>query len=326
MKTVRFGVLGAARINQNVVPAMHAAEGVEPVALAARDLERAQTMARALEIPHVFSDYESLLESDVDAVYIPLPNHLHATWAMAALNAGKHVLLEKPLAMNPLEVQRIFDLAKEKNLVVMEGFMYRHHPQHALALEHFRSGAIGKLRLIRSSFSFQLQQPGDYRWIKSLGGGALLDLGCYCINAALLFAEAMPSSAVARASLGGEPNQALAELVDLDCAAILEFDTLRAVFDCSFRQPLRQQLELVGERGIIEIPQFVFAKDDAGLVVVNGQEYTTAPVNQYQRMLEHFARVMRGLEPMRFDGLDRNTNPVNQARVIEMVQRAAGLL
>jgi D-xylose 1-dehydrogenase (NADP+, D-xylono-1,5-lactone-forming) len=325
MKPIRFGVLGAARINHNVIPAMHAAQGVEPAAIAARDFTRAQKMAQELEVPHAFSSYEALLESDVDAVYIPLPNHLHATWAMVALEAGKHVLLEKPLAMNPLEAQQILGLAREKNLVVMEGFMYRHHPQFALALEHLQSGAIGELRLTRSSFSFNLTQPGDYRWVKSMGGGALLDLGCYCINAALLFAGAMPSSALARAGLGGEAGQAPAEFVDMDCAAILEFDTFSAVFDCSFRQPLRQPLELVGEKGVIEIPQFVFPKDDIGLVNVNGQAHTTAPANQYQMMLQHFARVVRGLEPMRFDSLERSTNPLNQARVIEMVQRAAGL-
>ncbi len=325
MKPVRFGVLGAARINQSVVPAMHAADGVEPVALAAREPNRAQTTARQLEIPHVFPSYESLLESDVDAVYIPLPNHLHATWAVAALQAGKHVLLEKPLAMNPLEVKRVLDVAKANNLVVMEGFMYRYHPQFALALEHLRNGAIGELRLIRSSFSFNLQQPGDYRWLKSMGGGALMDLGCYCINAALLFADIMPSTASARVSLGGEAGQDPAEFVDMDCAAILEFDAFRAVFDCSFRQATTQRFELVGEKGIIEIPHFVFPKDDAGMVIVNDQIHITAPANRYQLMLQHFARVVRGLEPMRFDSLECSTNPINQAKVIEMVQGAAGL-
>jgi D-xylose 1-dehydrogenase (NADP+, D-xylono-1,5-lactone-forming) len=325
MNPVRFGVLGAARINQNVVPAMHTANGLEVAAIAARDFTRAQKMARDLEIPQAFPSYEALLESDVDAVYIPLPNHLHATWAIAALEAGKHVLLEKPLAMNLLEVERVLELAREKNLVVMEGFMYRHHPQFALALEHLHSGAIGELRLIRSSFSFNLTQLGDYRWVKSMGGGALLDLGCYCINAALLFAGAMPTAALARASLGGEAGQAPAEFVDVDCAAILEFGATRAVFDCSFRQPLRQPLELVGEKGVIEIPQFVFPENDAGLVIVNGEAHTTAPANQYQMMLQHFARVVRGLEPMQFDSLEQSTNPINQARVIEMVQRAAAL-
>jgi D-xylose 1-dehydrogenase (NADP+, D-xylono-1,5-lactone-forming) len=227
--------------------------------------------------------------------------------------------------MNPLEAKHVLELAQANNLVVMEGFMYRHHPQFTLALEHLRGGAIGELRLIRSSFSFNLTQPGDYRWIKSMGGGALMDLGCYCINAALLFADAAPISALARASLGGEVGQAIAEFVDMDCAAILEFGATRAVFDCSFRQPLRQPLELVGEKGVIEIPQFVFAKNDAGLVIVNGQAHTTAPANQYQMMLQHFARVVRRLEPMRFDSLEQSTNPLNQAQVIEMVQRAAGL-
>jgi D-xylose 1-dehydrogenase (NADP+, D-xylono-1,5-lactone-forming) len=325
MKPVRFGVLGAARINQSVVPAMHAAEGVEPVAIAARELSRAQLVGRELGIPHALPRYESLLESDVDAVYIPLPNHLHATWAIKALEVGKHVLLEKPLAMNPLEVERVLKVAKANDLVVMEGFMYRYHPQFAVALEHLQSGAIGELRLIRSSFSFQLQQPGDYRWYKSMGGGALMDLGCYCINAALLFANAMPNTALARVSLGGEPHQAPAEFVDMDCAAILEFDAFRAVSDCSFRQPMTQRLELIGERGSIEIPHFVFPKDDAGLVVVNGQPHSTAPANRYQLMLQHFARVVRGLEPMRFDSLERSTNPINQANVIEMVQLATGL-
>ena len=321
MKTIRFGVLGAAKINNAVIPAMHAAKNIECVAIGTQNPDKAQAQAQKLEVGQVMS-YEALLESDIDAVYIPLPNHLHLPWALKALEAGKHVYVEKPMGLNPLQVTQILESAKAKNLLAMEGFMYRHHPQFTRAKEIINSGVLGEIRFIRSSFSFMLEQPENIRWVRSFGGGALYDLGCYCINATLLLLGQTPTQAVARARVGGVTKSE--EFSDLTSSAILEFASAQAVFECSIAMPDRQHLEIVGSKGILELPQFVHPAQEIGTLVLNGATEKTEQANRYQRLLEHFADVVNGEAALKFGAETDSTNPLNQAKTIEMVQQAMG--
>jgi D-xylose 1-dehydrogenase (NADP+, D-xylono-1,5-lactone-forming) len=321
MKTIRFGVLGAAKINNAVIPAMHAAKNIECVAIGTQNPDKAQAQAKQLEVAQITS-YEGLLESDIDAVYIPLPNHLHLPWALKALDAGKHVYVEKPMGLNPAEVTQILESAKAKGLLAMEGFMYRHHPQFTRAKEIISSGELGEIRLIRSSFSFTLEQPENIRWVRSYGGGALYDLGCYCINASLFLLGQIPTQAVARARIGGVTNPQ--EHSDLTSSAILEFESAQAVFECSIAMPNRQHLEIVGSKGILELPQFVHPAQEIGTLVFNGETEKTEQANRYQRLLEHFADVVNGEATLKFGAETDSTNPLNQAKVIQMVQQAMG--
>ncbi len=321
MKRIRFGVLGAANINKALIPAMHAATHVEVAAIASRDVAKGETQAQKFAVPRVVNGYDALLESDVDAIYIPLPNHLHLPWALKALEAGKHVLVEKPMGLNPAEVSQILELAKAKGLLAMEGFMYRHHPQFARAREIIQSGQIGEVRLIRSSFSFMLQAPENIRWVKSFGGGALYDLGCYCINATSLLLNEIPSALTARARFGG--ITAPEEFSDLTTSAILEFSKAHAVFECSIALPSRQHLEVVGSAGILELPEFVHPGQEIGTVVLNGVTEKTVQVNRYQAMLEHFALVVNGEAELQFAQPADATHPLAQAKIIESVQKAS---
>lgn len=322
MKTIRFGVLGTARINEKVIPALHAAANVECLALASRDAAKAAAQATQLGVSQTYGSYEALLESDIDAVYISLPNHLHLSWALKCLEAGKHVYVEKPMGLNPSQVSAILESAKAKNLVAMEGFMYRHHPQFTRAVEIVQSGVLGEIRLVRSSFSFMLEQPANIRWVRSYGGGALYDLGCYCINATLLLLNEVPHRATAVARIGGIGEAA--EHSDILTSAILEFKQAQAVFECSIQLPDRQHLEVVGSKGILELPQFVHPSHEIGTVVLNGITEKTVQADRYQRLAEHFALVVNGEAPLQFGQAQHSTAPLNQAKVIAMVQQAMG--
>lgn len=322
MTKIRFGVLGTAKINGAVVPAIHAAKNAECVAVASRDLAKAQAQAQKLEIPQALGSYEALLESDIDAVYISLPNHLHLPWAKRFLEAGKHVYLEKPACLRPEEVQTLLETAAQHKRLLMEGFMYRHHPQFARALEIIKSGILGEIRLIRSSFSFPLEQPGNIRWVRSYGGGALYDLGCYCINATLLLLGQTPKSALASCTQGGMTEAS--ENSDLTTSAILEFESAYGVFECSIAMPNRQHLEVVGSKGILELPEFVHPTGEIGTVIVNGETEKTIRANRYQLLVEHFAEVVNGEAELQFGKPTDSTNPLAQAKVIEMVQQVMG--
>jgi D-xylose 1-dehydrogenase (NADP+, D-xylono-1,5-lactone-forming) len=324
---LRMGILGAARIASALAPAIHAASGAELVGVAARDKSRAEDFAKRHDIPQVFDSYDALLASDaIDAVYIPLPNDLHAPWAIRALEAGKHVLLEKPSAMNSAETARVLKVAAAHKKVVFEGFMYRYHPQFARAVEIIQAGTIGELRLIRSSFSFTLppENTGDHRWIRSQGGGGLYDLGCYCLNASVLFMNESPQEVTARATWGSRPDVPENEFVDLEFAALMTFSGSRhAVFDCSLQQKDVQKLELVGTKGTINMEGFVFPAQDGGRIMVNGATEQTAPADRYQRMVEHFARVIAGTETPRFDAPDQPTSALPQMRALEALWESA---
>jgi predicted dehydrogenase len=247
--TVRWGILSTADIGvRKVIPGIRKAARCEVVAIASRDGEQARAVADQLGIPSAHASYEALLaDPGVDAVYIPLPNHMHMDWTIAALRAGKHVLCEKPLAMTADDAQRMVDVARDTGLHLMEAFMYRQHPSWVAAMDLVDSGRIGTLIAVQSWFSYYNDDATNIRNIVEYGGGALFDIGCYTIN-------------LSRMVFGGEPSHIQASVrrdratgVDALVSAILDFDGGIASFTCSIRSESDQRVHIYGTKGRISI-------------------------------------------------------------------------
>jgi predicted dehydrogenase len=311
--SVRFGILSTARINRLVLAGARESELVEVAAVASRDLSRAEAYAREHGIPQAYGTYDELLASDVDAVYISLPNSLHVEWSVRALEAGKHVLCEKPLTRHPEEVERAFDSADRADRLLTEAFMYRHNPQTARLVELVAGGAIGALRLVRAAFSFTLTDDANIRLAADLDGGALMDVGCYCVSGSRL--------------LAGEPVRVFGTAVDeagvdtvFTGAMSFPGDVL-ATFDCGLRLPMRDELEAVGEDGSIFLDDPWHCRQPVIELRRGGEveEIALEPVDSYRLELENLARAIRGkAEPL----LGRD-DAVGQARAIDALHRSA---
>ena len=250
MKKVRWGVLSTARIGvEKVIPAMQLSEYCDMVAIASRSLEKAQAAAEQLVIPKAYGSYEELLaDSDVDAVYIPLPNHLHVPWSIKALDAGKHVLCEKPISLTAAEAQELLEASRKRpQLKVMEAFMYRHHPQWQGARQLVVEGQIGALQAIQSFFSYHNVDPENIRNLADIGGGGLMDIGCYCIS-------------LARFIFGTEPQRVWGLLqydpefkTDRLASGVLDFGQGISTFTCATQLTPYQRVNIFGTEGRIEI-------------------------------------------------------------------------
>ena len=317
---IRWGLLSTARINRLVLEGAAETGEVDVVAVASRDAQRAESYAREHGIPRAYGSYQALLEDlDVEAVYISLPNALHVEWTLRALEAGKHVLCEKPFSRRPEAVERAFELADSKGLVLSEGFMWRHHPQTKALAALTAEGAVGRLRLVRASFGFQLASvhgPDDTRFSPELDGGSLMDVGSYCVNAIRL--------------LAGEPErvqgeQALGESgVDVVFAGTLRCaGNVLAQFDCGFVVPDRAALEVVGEDGSLVVgdpwhvraPGIELRREGAPRV----EPITIEPTNSYRLELEDVCAAIRGAAaPL----LGRD-DALGQARAIDALYRSA---
>jgi len=246
---LRWGVLSTASIaREKVIPGIRGADRCTIVAIASRDLERAQVVAAEQGIPTAHGSYEALLaDRTVDAVYIPLPNHLHAEWAIAAARAGKHVLCEKPLAMTSADAERMIEAASAAGVLLMEAFMYRLHPSWVAALRLVADGRIGRLTAVQSWFSYFNDDAGNIRNIREAGGGALFDIGCYNVNLSRLLFGTEPRRV--ESSIVRDP----ATGVDVLTSALLEFDGGVATFTCSTRAEDDQRVHIYGTDGRIEI-------------------------------------------------------------------------
>jgi len=292
---LRWGILGAARITRSLIPAFRLASGQRLEAVASRSAARASEFAAKWEIARTFEGYDALLDDPgIDAVYIPLPNHLHAEWSIRAAQAGKHVLCEKPLALTAADVDAIAEAGARHHVHIAEAFMYRHHPQTLAVKRLVDGGAIGALRLFRGSFRFTLDHPGDVRLDPAMGGGALWDIGCYPVSYARYLAGAEPLEALGRAVIG--PTG-----VDLSFAGLLRFPGgFDALADASFIQPFRTQVEIVGAEGIIEIPRPFKPGPEEVVVVRRGdaaaEEHPISSPALYVSEIEDFARVVGGLD------------------------------
>jgi predicted dehydrogenase len=270
---VRWGILGAARIARAVVPPLEASPRNRLLAVASRSAKRAQEAAREWGAPRSYGSYEDLLKDpEIDAVYNPLPNSLHTEWTVRALEAGKHVLCEKPLALTVEDVDRIADAAQQTGRVVAEAFMYRHHPQTAQVRELVRSGALGTPHLVRGAFTFRLDRPSDIRLDPSLGGGSLWDVGCYPVSYARTILAEEPTQAFAWQELG-------ATGIDLTLAGQLRFPPGALLqFDCGFDAPLRAEIEIVGSDGSLRVPRPFKPGPTETLVLTRGNVSETLEV------------------------------------------------
>lgn len=276
-KILNWGLLSTARINRALIPPLQVSKRNKLLAVASRSQEAADAYAKEKKIERAYGSYESLLaDPDIDVIYNPLPNHLHAEWTVKAVEAGKHVLCEKPLALSVDEVDAIKSAAQKHGRVVAEAFMYRHHPQTLKVQEIVKSGSLGTLRLMRGSFSFVLSRAGDVRLNPEWGGGSLWDVGCYPIS-------------YARAVVGEEPLEAFGWQVtgrtgiDETFVGQMRFggDVL-AQFDASFVIPFHAFMEIVGSEGTLNIPRpfkpgvnekiYLTRGDKTETITIKGQE------------------------------------------------------
>lgn len=241
---MKLGIVSTADINRLVIPPAHESPKVDLIAVASRDRRRAEEYAQTWEIERAYGSYEELLaDPDVEAVYISLPNTLHCEWSIRAVEAGKHVLCEKPLTRHPEEAEAAFDAAARAGRLLSEAFMYRHHPQSKRLRELIEKGTIGEVRLIRSAFSYSLYDPENIRLRTDVEGGALMDVGCYCVSGSRLAAGAEPLSVYGQAWYGETGT-------DWVFTGSMRFPgDMLAVFDCGTALPNRDELEVIGSEG-----------------------------------------------------------------------------
>jgi predicted dehydrogenase len=314
-RTVTWGFLSTANINDKVLAGARESDRVRVAAVASRDRERAEAYARERGIERAYGTYEELLaDPEIEAVYISLPNSMHVEWSIRCLEAGKHVLCEKPLTRRPEEVERAFDAADRAGRILTEAFMWRHNPQTRRLVELVEGGAIGRLRLVRAVFSFPLRDSPNVRLSAELDGGGLMDVGCYCVSGVRL--------------LAGEPEEVYAQQVpastgvDEVMTGTMRFagDVL-ATIDCGLALPVRDELEAIGEEGSLflddpwhcTVPVIEHRTDDGV------ERIELEPVNSYRLELENLSDAIRGeAEPL----LGRE-DALGQARAIEALYRAA---
>ncbi len=312
MARLRWGILSTAKIADALVRAIKATTNCELAAVASRDAARAQAWARERNIPHAFGGYEEMLASDiVDAVYICLPNGLHKEWSLRAAAQHKHVLCEKPLASNAGEVEEMIRAAKANHVLLMEAFMYRFHPQIRRVQELIADGSVGDLKMVRATFGYTQDRPGDIRWRPELAGGALMDVGCYCVNISRLIMRREPIAA--RAAAVWAPSG-----VDESLSGILEFPGgAMGLVDCSFKTYSRQWAGVSGTRGQLSLPEpfrignreATIYYDQAGVT-----EVLEAPgADEYQQMVAHFADAVLEGKALSYPPEDS----LNQMRVID---------
>jgi len=313
---VQWGILSTARINDKFIVGCAQSDAATVSAVASRDPERARSYADERGIDRAYGSYEALLaDPEVEAVYISLPNAMHIEWTQRALRAGRHVLCEKPLSRNPDEVAGVFDLAEREGLLLMEAFMYRHNPQTQRLQELVRAGAIGRLRMVRAAFSFAIAGDADVRLSAGLDGGALMDVGCYCVSAARLLAGE-PLRVASQQVIGGDG-------VDIVFVGTMGFaDGVVAHFDAGLSLADRDQLEVVGEHGTLFLDdpwhcRVPVIELDTGDTV---KRIELQRVDSYMLEAENLSRAIRG-EATPLLGRD---DAVGQAMAIDALYRAAG--
>jgi len=313
---MRLGLLSTANINRAILAGAARTGRVDVVAVASRDAGRADAYAAEHGIATAHGSYEALLaDPDVEAVYISLPNGIHHEWTMYALAAGKHVLCEKPYTRHPHEAEEAFDAADAAGLVLAEAFMYRHHPQTARVARLVADGAIGRLCAVKATFTFPLRDLSDVRALPELDGGALMDVGCYCVSGIRL--------------LAGEPEHVRGEQVTGTTGIDMAFHgTLRCAgdvvgqFEATFRSPQRQSLEAVGEDGVLVV-EAPWRVDWGGSVTLRRDGATELvevdEADAYTLELENLADAIEGRAP----ALLGRADAVGQARAIDALYRSA---
>lgn len=317
---IRWGILSTARIGENrVIPAIQRSRNGVVSAVASRSLERARAFAERLGIPAAYGSYEDLIDSpDVDAIYNPLPNSEHAAWSIRCAQAGKPVLCEKPLAKDAAEAQTMVDAFAERGVLLAEAFMYRFHPQHWRVKQIIAEGALGDLQFISASFTFTIRDENNIRLQRALAGGALMDVGCYCINAMRLLTGEEPVRVQALARFGERSG------VDEAIAGLLEFPSgVLGHFDAGLRAYRLHTYEVRGTQGRIQLEQaFIPYGADTLIRCWQGDHYSEIvipQVDQYQLMVEDFADALINRRPPKFPPQDA----VENMRVIDRLLESA---
>jgi len=298
MTKIRWGVLGAAQIAiKTVIPAMQEAMHAEVTAIASRDIAKAQDAAATLGIAKAYGSYDALLaDPDIDAIYNPLPNHLHVPWSIRAAEAGKHVLCEKPIGLTVADVRRLIDVRDRTGIVMGEAFMIVTHPQWIRVMDLVRQGAIGAVRVVQVLFSYTNVNPADIRNQVDIGGGGLMDIGCYAIKVSRLVFGAEPTRVIG--TIDRDPVFATDRLT----SAILEFEGGQSVFTCSTQLVPYQSVQILGTEGriAIDIPFNAIAGESMRIRIDDGSQLGGASVNveaipacdQYTCQADAFSRAI----------------------------------
>ena len=315
---VRWGILSTANIGRRVIPAMHASNNGEGVAVCSRSLQSAQRFAQEQNIPAAHGSYEELIaDSNVDAIYIPLPNSLHAEWSIKCAEAGRPTLCEKPFARDAAEAQTIVDAFERHGVLLAEAFMYRFHPQHAKVKEIIAAGGIGELQIINSSFTFPVSNEANIRLSKELAGGGMMDVGCYCVNLMRFMTGEEPETVTATANIGESTG------VDECLAAALRFPSgVIGHMDCGLRAYRQHSYTLKGSEGMITVPVSFVPDKNVATVVQHWQgdtctEHSIPATDHYQLMVEDFADALLNDRDPRFP-------PSDAVRNMEVVDRLLG--
>ena len=315
MGVTRWGIISTAHINRLLIPGAHASDKVELIAVASRDQSKAESYAREWDIERAYGSYEDLLEDpDVDAVYISLPNTMHCEWSIRAVEAGKHVLCEKPLSRHPADVEQAFDAAERAGRLLSEAFMYRHNPQTARVAELVRDGAVGELRLVRSTFSYSLYDAENIRLRTDVEGGSLMDVGCYCVSGSRLLAGE-PESVFGQAYVGSSGT-------DWVFTGAMRFpEDVLAQFDCGTALPERDELEAIGSEGSLFLDDPWHCRRPVIELRRDGEveRIELDPVDSYRLELENLSDAIHGEAPL----LLGREDAVGQARALEALHRSA---
>jgi len=305
-KQIKWGVLGGAWIaSERVIPAIQKAGNGEMYAIASRNEKKASNLAKQHDIPHVYGSYDELLnDPDIDAVYIPLPNHLHGEWTIRAAEAGKHVLCEKPAALNEKEIAEMVTACRNNGVLFMEAFAFRCHPEWRRLKHLLNEGHIGDIRNVQGRYSIMVDSKKDIRLDPTLGGGSLYDIGSYCVNAIMYIMGDEPIK------INGFSQLAPDNGVDLSMAVSMKFPGGRlAQFDCSFEGEYNQSIEITGTEGIIKI-KFPFQHPQL-TILKNGKEEQDAysyQENGYVAQIEHFSDCVLSGESLFFTPEESITN------------------
>jgi predicted dehydrogenase len=321
MHKVRWGIISTAKIGrEKVIPAMQQSAYCHVIAIASRNKEEAQNVARNLNIPKAYGSYEELLDdAEVDAVYIPLPNHMHVPWAIKAIEKGKHVLCEKPIALSAGEAQTLLNAAQQKpQLKIMEAFMYRFHPQWVKSKQLVSEGALGELKTIQSFFSYYNVDENNIRNIKEAGGGGLMDIGCYCISLSRFLYDSEPQR------VSGIVDYNPKSGTDHMASGILDFGSGTATFTCSTQAAPYQRVNIIGAEGRIEIEIPFNAPPDVQtriwLFSKGGkEEITFDAVDQYSLQGDLFSKAILDHSEVPTPLIDA----VNNMKVIEAIFESA---
>ncbi|MGG1876089.1 Gfo/Idh/MocA family oxidoreductase [Paenibacillus cisolokensis] len=319
---LKWGILGCASIAKRaVIPGVANSRLNEVAAIASRDEEKAKKTAEELNIPTAYGSYEALLEDpSIDVIYVPLPNHLHKEWSIRALEAGKHVLCEKPLALTEAEAAEMADAAERTGMHLAEAFMYRHHPRYDMIKKLIAEGAIGEVRAIHSAFTFNSAgNPGNVRFRKDWGGGSIYDIGCYPINAARLLLGQEPQAVTVQALFSPEHDH-----VDMMASGLVEFEgSVSLTFDCGMWAAFRNPLEIIGTEGIIEVPHAYTFPEGGGhfFLTAKGERHQmdVPHVNAYSEQADELAEAIISRRPLRYPVADA----VHNMRVIDACLQSA---